>query len=181
MESSIAGMLILGVLIVAVVLMSQAYVASNTILGTAMVESVKLADERSRTELSIASVATDTDEAIIQATNTGSVPIADFDKMDVFVGSERLVYATSTPAAGQWAVDKDSTWKPGETRRIVVGQNVETETVVVSSPRGTPKTVPTPTPTPTPMPTPTPNQVTVSCNNPPTVTTTTTGIIVTCP
>ena len=48
MESSIAGLLILSVLIVAVVLMSQAYVASNTLLGTAMVESVNLADERSR-------------------------------------------------------------------------------------------------------------------------------------
>ena len=55
MESSIAGMLILSVLIVAVVLMSSAYVVSNTLLGTAMVESVNLADERSRTELSIES------------------------------------------------------------------------------------------------------------------------------
>ena len=50
MESSIAGMIILGVLIVAVVLMSRAYVVSNTLLGTAMVESVNLADERSKTE-----------------------------------------------------------------------------------------------------------------------------------
>ena len=44
MESSIAGMIILGVLIVAVVLMSRAYVVSNTLLGTAMVESVNLAE-----------------------------------------------------------------------------------------------------------------------------------------
>ena len=52
MESSIAGMLILGVLIVVVVLVSQAYVVSNTLLGTAMVESVNLANERSRTDFS---------------------------------------------------------------------------------------------------------------------------------
>ena len=106
MESSIAGMLILSVLIVAVVLMSRAYVVSNTLLGTAMVESVNLADERSRTSLSIKSwdfQASTSTEMTIKVENTGDTSIADYDKMDVFIGSERLEYATSTPAP--WHMD----------------------------------------------------------------------------
>ena len=69
MESSIAGMIILGVLIVAVVLMSRAYVVSNTLLGTAMVESVNLADERSKTDLSIESFSTSTNNTLIVRVN----------------------------------------------------------------------------------------------------------------
>ena len=113
MESSIAGMLILSVLIVTVVLMSRAYVVSNTLLGTAIVESVNLADERSRTEFSIDSVTDDQNRLTIAATNTGSVPITDFDKMDLFVGSQRLVYATSTPVADMtWTVSKPQNLEP---------------------------------------------------------------------
>ena len=101
MESSIAGLLILSVLIVAVVLMSQAYVASNTLLGTAMVESVTLAIEREDTSLSIESwgFATSTPkELTIEVENAGSTSIADYGKMDVFVNDERLEFATSTPS-----------------------------------------------------------------------------------
>ena len=179
MESSIAGLLILSVLIVAVVLMSQAYVVSNTLLGTAIVESVNLAAERSRTELSIDSVAANQDTLTITATNTGSVPIADYDKMDVFVGSKRLVYATSTPVVDQWTINGDSIWRPEDTRRIVAYvKNVgATTTVVVSSPAGASK--PTALSTPTPTPTPIPTSVTLPCNSY-TISTTTTSTVVAC-
>ena len=92
MESSIAGMIILGVLIVAVVLMSRAYVVSNTLLGTAIVESVNLGRrEGPRTEF-VHRVLLVTDDQngltlIVKATNSWEyVPITDYDKMDVFVG-----------------------------------------------------------------------------------------------
>ena len=181
MESSIAGMIILGVLIVAVVLMSQAYVTSTTLLGTAMVESVSIAEERSRTEFSIDSVTTNGGTLIIAATNTGSVPIANYDEMDVFVGSQRFAYATSTQATStRWIVSNQSTWRPGETRDIVI-QGIPsvtaTTTVVVSSPGGAsnPSALSTPTPTPIPA----PSAVTLPCNKF-IISTTTTSTVVAC-
>ena len=190
MESSIAGMLILSVLIVAVVLMSSAYVVSNTLLGTAIVESVNLADERSRTSLSIKSwdFATSTPkELTIEVENTGDTSIADYDKMDLFVNSERLEFATSTPAtAGTWTLSDRTVWRPGTTREIDISTDAAMSPgaiVVVSSPNGVTEvgsiSTPTPTPTPTPSPTPNPNQVIISCNNP-TVTPSATTITVTC-
>ena len=123
MESSIAGMLILSVLIVAVVLLSRAYVASNTLLGTAMVEGVNLANERSKTDLSIESFSTSTNNTlIVKVRNSGSTPIADYDDMDVFVDDERLTYSTSTSPLkeGQWIVRGARTWNPEETIDIEV-------------------------------------------------------------
>ena len=196
MESSIAGMLILSVLIIAVVLMSRAYVVSNTLLGTAMVESVNRADERSRTELSIESwdlTPLPSTEMSIKVKNVGDMSIADYDKMDVFIGSERLEYATSTPALGTWTLrNSTTTWSHGKIKDIEIRANstvVPGATVVISPPSGVTEVgsvpTPTPTPTPAPTPTPTPNQVIVSCNNPtvtpPTITATTTSITVTCP
>ena len=183
MESSIAGALILGVLIVVVVLMSQAYVASNTMLGTAMLESIELADERSRTALSVDSAKYEDTRLTAIATNRGDVPITNYPAMDIFVDNKRFAYATSTPVEGTWTVDDRSPWNPGETREITVYRNVSTTTtVVISSSTGGAKVVPTPTPTPTP-PTPTPDQITVVCNNlkfATTTTGTTTSITITC-
>ena len=194
MESSIAGMIILGVLIVAVVLMSRAYVVSNTLLGTAMVESVNLANEKAKTDLSIESFSTSSTSTnntlIVKVRNSGSTPIADYDDMDVFVDDERLTYATSTVAStleeGQWIVRGARTWNPTETIDIEVRTRTKVgpkTLVVVSSPNGVTEVgsipTPTPTPTPTPSPTPNPNQVIISCNNP-TVTPSTTTITVTC-
>ena len=155
MESSIAGMLILGVLIVAVVLMSRAYVVSNTLLGTAVVESVNLADERSRTSLSIQGMATSSTGLTIMMKNTGSTSIDDYDDIDIFVGDRRLDYVTSTPTPGasQWAVSDTKPWIPDDAREIYVGVRTSAPWIV-SSPSGAPVPMPTPTLTPTPTPTP---------------------------
>ena len=114
MESSIAGLLILSVLIVAVVLLSRAYVASTTMLGVAMVESVNLANEKSKTDLSIEYFSTSSTSTnntlIVKVRNSGSTPIADYDDMDVFVDDERLTYATSTVASTLEEGPMDRPW-----------------------------------------------------------------------
>ena len=165
MESSIAGLLILSVLIVAVVLMSQAYVASNTLLGTALVESVTLAIEREDTSLSIESwgFATSTPkELTIEVENAGSTSIADYGKMDVFVNDERLEFATSTPSDGTWTLSDRTIWRPGTTRDIRIIANAEMapgSIVVMSSPVGRAETGALPSPTPTTAP------FSVTCKN----------------
>ena len=126
MESSIAGLLILSVLIVAVVLMSRAYVVSNTLLGTAMVESVNLADEKVQDRFVhrvFSTSSTSTNNTLtIEVRNSGSTPIADYDNMDVFVDDERLeltprLRSPLTLEEGQWTVRGARTWNPTETIR----------------------------------------------------------------
>ena len=191
MESSIAGLLILSVLIVAVVLMSQAYVASNTLLGVAMVESVNLAEREGQDRFVhrvFSTSSTSTNNTLtIKVRNSGSTPIADYDNMDVFVDDERLlrhVYGRLYSEEGQWIVRGTRTWNPGETIDIEVHapEKVGPKTLVVVSSPGVTEvgSIPTPTPFPTPTPTlPTPIKsyypaITLQ------ITTSTTSITVTC-
>ena len=130
MESSVGGMLILGVLMVAVVLMSRVHIVSNAMMGTAMKQAAELSGERTRTMLSQEYAASDGTSLRVDVENTGSVSISDYAHMDVIVeyrsiyGStqyKRLTYVDGTPGNNQWT-DRYITpdrfqsgmWDPGE-------------------------------------------------------------------
>ena len=88
MGTSIAGLLVWGMLLTAVLLLGRATIFSNTLVGISSREAAELAGERARTMLSIASTTATSTDLMVQVANTGSTPIADVSKMDFIVQYE---------------------------------------------------------------------------------------------
>ena len=159
METSLAGILILGVFLVAVVLLSEAIVVSNTVMGDAVKVTAELAGERARTMLSLETTtsATSTSSLTADVSNTGSTSISKYEKMDLIVDYERndgtfvygrLSYISGSPGNNQWT-DTSRTpdtfqpgmWDSGETLKLSavldpVQRSGTTGTVTVATPNG---------------------------------------------
>ena len=125
METSIGGMLIIGVLLAAVMLMSRAFIVSNTVLGTAMREAAEVSGERARTVINIENATSTGGGLTVELNNTGSTSVSDYEHMDFIVKYQenpsgdwqikRLTYidewtnGTPTPDTYQPGI-----WDPGE-------------------------------------------------------------------
>ena len=161
MDTTIGGILVIGVLLGAVVLMSRASILANTTVGTAVKQAADVAGERSRTDLNVVDFPTVGTKVDVNVKNTGNTSISDFPHMDYIVaytqvaggpsGSpvvERLTYITGSPPSGRWGnlgMTLDSfqpgVWDPGETALLSGGLtntplSGTTGTVWISSPNG---------------------------------------------
>ena len=122
-------MLIIGVLLVAVMLMSRTFIVSNTVLGTAMREAAELSGERARTVINIENATSTGDGLTVELSNTGSTSVSDYEHMDFIVryqGSgtqiKRLTYTSSALGDDEWTngtttpdTYQPGIWDPGET------------------------------------------------------------------
>ena len=111
METSLAGILKLGVFLVAVVLLSEAIVVSNTVMGDAVKDAAELAGERARTMTSLETTTSAASSLTVDVSNTGSTSISKYEHMDLIVEYEqtngdmvydRLTYVSSGPGNNQW-------------------------------------------------------------------------------
>ena len=163
MDTSLAGMLIMAVLLSGVVIMSRATVTSYITTGTAVREAAAVSGERERTEITFVTSTVSGSNLQVDVKNTGNISISNYAKMDFIVdyiqspgapegtpNVERLTYATSSPASLQWtdlSLTPDTyqplLWDPGET--ITLDANLSpgpkagfgySNTVLVSTPNG---------------------------------------------
>ena len=164
METSVGGMLVMGVLLATIILISRAIVVSNTMMGTAITDAADVAGERTRTNLefqsAVSAISTGSTDLTVTVKNVGSTSVSDYDRMDLIVAYEspgglgptrevrRLKYTSGVLSSNQW---KDASrfpdfvqpriWDPGETltmaARIAPEQiSGTTGTVHVSTPNG---------------------------------------------
>ena len=159
METSIGGVLIIGVLLTAMVFMSRAAIIADTQVGTAIKEAAHVSGERSRTDINVESFTNISTKIDIDVKNIGNTSIADLARLDYIVrftktaggGTrvvERLAYDPGSSANGTWDIlthtpdsFQPNIWDPGET--INMSGNVSgtpkpatTGQVWVSTPNG---------------------------------------------
>ena len=155
METSIGGMLVIGVLLVAIMLMSRTLIVANSIMGTALLQAVEVSGERARTVISIENATSTGTNLTVDINNTGSTSVSDYERMDFIVkyqgnGTQikRLAYIDGTPVANQWteSITSQDTfqpgiWGPGETITLEAiinppQQGGTTGTLHVATPNG---------------------------------------------
>ncbi|MCH8349223.1 MAG: hypothetical protein IIB29_03125 [Chloroflexi bacterium] len=131
MAINVAGLLVLGVLIVVLSLMSWASIVSSTAVGLTSAEAVNRDGERARTGLTLVSAEGGGTTLTLQLKNTGLTSVYDYAAMDFIVDytdaavntvATYLAYTTGTLGANQWkmtSISPDSfqpnAWNPGET------------------------------------------------------------------
>ena len=113
MGSSLAGLLILAVLIGSSLMIWRVTLDSNTQIGTAIKQSTDREGARARTDIDVTAAggATATGLLTLSLQNDGSTSFAksDFSKIDIIVTydsfsrpPEKFTYAVTGPAAGEW-------------------------------------------------------------------------------
>ena len=161
MGTALAGLLIIGVLLSGALIIFRSDLLGNLLVTDAVKESSQLTGEQVRTRINLTAASIDTGDGNCNLTvtgdNTGSMSIADFDKMDVIVQlttgdtlPQRLTYVTGdTPSTtGDWAKRSISgqfepgIWNPDE-ELVLKGRldlslgTVDTiATVTVATPNG---------------------------------------------
>jgi len=158
METAIAALIILTVVLFGVLTLTYAYIsAQDTILESWREMEERLGD-RARTNLSpvgAEAIGQKTVEVILE--NEGDTKLADFDQWDVIVQydtdddgdhdvAEWLTYVTSMPMAGNWSqsigeVFEPGIFNPGEamTITLVISSSVEissTGVAIIATPNG---------------------------------------------
>ena len=128
MDTSLAGMLIMAVLLSGVVIMSQATIASYMTTGTAVRQAATVSGERERTIIVFDTATSTGANLTVDLDNTGSTSVSDYANMDFIVTYQgggtvvsRLGYVTGAPAANQWTrttttpdLYQPGIWDPGE-------------------------------------------------------------------
>ena len=136
METSIGGMLVMGVLLAMIIILSRTFIVSNQIMGAAIKSSAELSGERARTELTLLTT-TSTGTDILQADikNSGNTSISEHEEMDVIVNYsatgtlaavvKRLAHVAGSPTSDKWTNSTTSPdtyqpgiWDPGETMTV---------------------------------------------------------------
>ncbi len=157
MGTSIAGLLILALVFTASLAIWQVNLSGNTLIQGATKSATKLEGERARAIPSITTAKGETHNNTLSVTvkndRVTSVPVSDFDKMDLVVLYDsaaqppvRLTYtATNPPPSGQWtktaisgAFEPD-VWNPAENLTILatlVGATCAPGTVTVGFANG---------------------------------------------
>ena len=159
METSIGGMLVMGVLLTMIILLSRTFIVSNQLMGAAIKDAADFSGERARTELTLVAT-TSTDPNILRADvkNTGNTSISEHDEMDFIVNYsatgtlatviKRLTYVAAGPASDEWSngtttpdTFQRGIWDPGETlsfdARLATQQATATSGVLrISTPNG---------------------------------------------
>ena len=134
MGINVAGLMVIGVMIIVLSLLLQVSLSSSTDTTLASIQAVDRAGERARTNLSIESTAGwGGANLTVKVKNTGLISVYDFSQMDFIVdyiaapggGTQtiaRLTYSTTGPGNNQWkksSISPDDfepgAWNPGET------------------------------------------------------------------
>ena len=157
MGSSLAGLLILAVLLSASLMIWRVNLSGNDLVSSASKNALQLEGDRARTVPSITTAKGDRNNNTLTVTvkNEGatSAAVSDFDKMDLVVFYDasaqnpvRLTYtATNPPPAGQWTktsisgVFEPDVWNPSEDLTIaatLVGATCAPGTLTVGFPNG---------------------------------------------
>ena len=163
MGSSLAGLLILAILLTGSLMIWQVNLAGTTRIHGASKGALQLEGERARTQPSITTAKADRNNntLAVSVSNNGatSVSVSDLDKMDLVVFYDsaaqspvRLTYTTTNPPpAGQWTNAsisgsfEPSVWNPAEDLTIsatLVGATCAPGTVTVGFPNGVTDTSP---------------------------------------
>ena len=125
-------MLISAMFFTGALMMFRTTLQANVVIGDTTRESIRIAGERARTEISITSVVGSGCGLTITVDNTGAISIADASRMDVIVQypagnnpAQRLTYVlTGPPGIGEWTADsisgqfQPSIFDPGEMMTI---------------------------------------------------------------
>ena len=85
METSVGGMLVMGVLVAMVILLSRAFVVSNSVMGAAIKEAAEFSGERARTMLSFETSTSNGTDITVDVKNTGNTSVSDYEDMDFIV------------------------------------------------------------------------------------------------
>jgi len=157
MGINLAGILVLGVLIVVLTLMAMASIVSSTAVGLSSTSAVERAGERARTELIFVNAEGGGTALTFQINNTGLTSIYDYAHMDFIVDYidtadnkvvTYLTYTTGALGANQWkktSISPDTyqpnAWNPEETITLdavlsPAQKNDTTATAAVVSPNG---------------------------------------------
>ena len=157
MAVNIAGVIVVGVLIVVLSVMARTAIVATTTVGVSAHLSNDLTDERGRTKLEFVGAVGGAGDLTLKIKNTGHTSVFDFAAMDVIVEyvdspanqlSTHLTYTTGVLANNEWkktSISPDTyqpnAWNPNETITIDVllspAQKTDTTaTVRVSTPNG---------------------------------------------
>ena len=157
MAVNIAGVIVIGVLIVVLSVMARTSIVSTTLVGFSAFQGNDLNSERAKTRLEFVSARGGAGNLTLNVKNTGLISVFDFSSMDVIVEyldasdnqvSTHLTYTTGTLGNNEWkktSISPDAyqpgAWDPGET--IVLDallsptQKVDTTAAVtVTTPNG---------------------------------------------
>ena len=157
MESSVGGMLVLGVMLAAVLLLFRVFIVSNSLIASALQQQSTMTTERLDTSLRHEYAASDGSNLRVDLSNEGSTSVSDYSSMDMIVSyrsvggaivQQRLTYVSASPGNDQWTdrfrtpdVSSPGLWDPGEKLKLlaVLGTAHATSTrgtVSVASPNG---------------------------------------------
>ena len=161
MGISIAGLLILGVFLTAVLLLGRSATISSTVVATSAKDAIDRSGERARTMFRIenTTVSGAGADLTVQVENIGAMSISDFPHMDLIVkythpvtGSPPVIgflpYTEGGLGNNQWTVNsitpdgfEPGVWNPGESMTLGVKldppqKTSTTGTLAVASPNG---------------------------------------------
>ena len=147
----------MGVLVAMVILLSRAFVVSNSVMGAAIKDAAELSGERARTMLSFETSTSNGTDITVDVKNTGGTCVSDYEDMDFIVVYEdattativsHLAYVSGSAGTNEWTratttpdLFQPRIWDPGETitldANISPAQNASsTGTLRVSTPNG---------------------------------------------
>ena len=157
MAVNIAGVIVVGVLILVLGVLAGASIVSTTTVGFSALQSIDLTGERARTKLQFVSAEGGSGDVTLKVKNTGLTSVFDFTAMDVIVEytdsldnqlSTHLTYTTGALANNEWkktTINPDTfqpeAWDPSETITLdallsPTQKTDSTATVTVTTPNG---------------------------------------------
>ena len=154
METSIAALIILTVVLFGVLTLTHAYLSAQDTILESWREMEERLGERARTQISSVGAETKNNGLTVEVTlrNEGDTKLADFDQWDVIVqydtgGGQRfkwLSYVTGVPVLDQWSEDigevfEPGIFNPGEVMTITIGVSpaiTPTGQAIIATPNG---------------------------------------------
>ena len=158
METSIGGMLVMGVLLAMIILLARTFIVSNQLMGAALKDAADLSGDRTRTQIGISDTTSTGAVLELDLSNAGRTSVAEHDEMDLILKYQatataatvitRLAYVAGSPSANdEWTNSTTSPdilqpgiWDPGETltvdARLSILPASGIGTVHVSTPNG---------------------------------------------
>jgi hypothetical protein len=157
MAINIAGVIVIGVLIVVLAVLARTSIIATTLVGRSTLEVNYLNGEQARTKFEFVSTRGGSGDLTVKIKNTGLTPVYDLSGMDFIVEYlddasnqvvTRLTYTTGVPANNEWkkiSISPDShqpeAWDPNETLTLYAllsptQKTDSTATVTIGTPNG---------------------------------------------
>ena len=131
MAINVAGVIVIGVLIVVLAVLARASIVATTLVGRSTFEVNYLNGEQARTKFEFVRARGGSGDLTVKVKNTGLTPVYDLSGMDFIVEYlddsnnqvvTRLTYTTGVPANNEWkkiSISPDNhqpgAWDPNET------------------------------------------------------------------